>query len=77
MLQVLERELAPLQIEPQPGQPPFAGGALGFLGYDWGRVLERRPAARYDDLAMPGAWGACMDVGGNYAGSLGAGACWT
>ncbi len=55
ILQVLERELAPLQIEPEPGQPPFAGGALGFLGYDWGRVLERRPAARYDDLAMPGA----------------------
>ena len=55
MLQVLERELAPLRIEPQAGQPPFAGGALGFLGYDWGRVLERRPAARYDDLAMPGA----------------------
>ena len=55
MLQVLERELAPLRAEPLPGQPPFAGGALGFLGYDWGRVLERRPAARYDDLAMPGA----------------------
>ncbi len=55
MLEVLERELAPLQLEPQAGLPPFAGGALGFLGYDWGRVLERRPAARYDDLAMPGA----------------------
>ena len=55
MLQVLEREMAPLQVEPRAGQPPFAGGALGFLGYDWGRVLERRPAARYDDLAMPGA----------------------
>jgi para-aminobenzoate synthetase component 1 len=55
MLQVLTRELAPLQLEPQPGQPPFAGGALGCLGYDWGTVLERRPAARYDDLAMPGA----------------------
>ena len=23
-----------------------------------------------NDLAMPGAWGACMDVGGKYAGSL-------
>ncbi len=55
MLEVLERELAPLRLESGPGQPPFAGGALGFLGYDWGRVLERRPAARYDDLAMPGA----------------------
>ena len=50
-----ERELSPLQLEPQEGLPPFVGGALGFLGYDWGRVLERRPAARYDDLAMPSA----------------------
>lgn len=55
MLEVLERELAALRLEPGPGQPPFAGGALGFLGYDWGRVLERRPGARYDDLAMPSA----------------------
>jgi nitrate/nitrite transporter NarK len=23
-----------------------------------------------NDLAMPGSWGACMDVGGKYAGSL-------
>ena len=23
-----------------------------------------------NDLVMPGAWGACMDVGGKYAGSL-------
>ena len=23
-----------------------------------------------NDLAMPGAWGACMDVGGKYAGTL-------
>ncbi len=55
MLEVLERELSPLQLDPQEGLPPFGGGALGFLGYDWGRVLERRPAARYDDLAMPSA----------------------
>ncbi len=55
MLEVLERELAPLNVEPEPGQPPFIGGALGFLAYDWGRVLERRPAACYDDLALPGA----------------------
>jgi para-aminobenzoate synthetase component 1 len=55
MLQVLERDMAPLRIDAGAGQPPFAGGALGFIGYDWGRVLERRPAARHDDLAMPGA----------------------
>ena len=57
-----------------PGQPPFAGGALGFLGYDWGRVLERRPAARYDDLAMPGAMFGLYDWA--IAWDHEAGACW-
>ena len=55
VLQALKRELAPLALAAPPGTPPFVGGALGFLSYDWGRVLERRPTARYDDLALPGA----------------------
>ena len=45
--------LAPHAAEPQPGLPPFQGGAAGYLAYDWGRVLERLPAPRYDDLEMP------------------------
>ena len=36
-----------------PGIPPFQGGIAGYIGYDWGAVLERLPAARYDDLAVP------------------------
>src|SRR6185295_18392225 len=32
---------------------PFQGGAAGYLGYDYGALLERLPAARYDDLAIP------------------------
>jgi para-aminobenzoate synthetase component 1 len=38
-----------------PGLPPFQGGAAGYLAYDWGRVLERLPECRYDDLALPDA----------------------
>jgi para-aminobenzoate synthetase component 1 len=37
------------------GLPPFQGGAAGYLAYDWGRVFERLPASRYDDLALPDA----------------------
>jgi para-aminobenzoate synthetase component I len=33
--------------------PPFQGGVAGYIGYDWGAVLERLPRARYDDLAVP------------------------
>ncbi len=36
-----------------PGLPPFQGGAAGYIGYDWGAVLERLPSPRYDDLAVP------------------------
>lgn len=36
-----------------PGLPPFQGGAAGYVAYDWGRTLERLPACRYDDLALP------------------------
>jgi para-aminobenzoate synthetase component I len=33
--------------------PAFQGGAAGYVGYDWGMMLERVPRARYDDLALP------------------------
>ena len=45
--------LAPHCREPLAGLPPFQGGAAGYIAYDWGRVLERLPACRYDDLALP------------------------
>jgi para-aminobenzoate synthetase component I len=45
--------LAPHAAEPVPGLPPFQGGAAGYLAYDWGRVLERLPAPRHEDLALP------------------------
>ena len=44
--------LAPHGAEPVPGLPPFQGGAAGYIAYDWGRLLERLPAPRYDDLAL-------------------------
>jgi para-aminobenzoate synthetase component I len=45
--------LAPFAATPVFGLPPFQGGAAGYVGYDYGAVLERLPAARYDDLAIP------------------------
>jgi para-aminobenzoate synthetase component 1 len=45
--------VAPQRTDPVPGLPPFQGGAAGYVGYDWGRVLERLPAPWYDDLALP------------------------
>ena len=39
-----------------PGLPPFQGGLAGFIGYDHGRVLERLPPPRADDLEVPDVW---------------------
>lgn len=44
--------MAPYMTEPVPGLPPFQGGAAGYIGYDWGMMLERVPRTRYDDLAV-------------------------
>ncbi|MEZ5065150.1 MAG: anthranilate synthase component I [bacterium] len=38
-----------------PGLPPFWGGAVGFLGYDAVRYLERLPSKAEDDLDVPDA----------------------
>ncbi len=46
-----------LVISPEIQSPTLAMVALGMASFS-------------NDLAMPGAWGACMDVGGKYAGSL-------
>jgi para-aminobenzoate synthetase component 1 len=52
-LDVVRELLVAHSAEPIPALPPFQGGAAGYLAYDWGRVLERLPAPRFDDLAMP------------------------
>src|SRR3954452_1458279 len=43
----------PEPVSPVPGLPPFQGGLAGYIGYDWGAVLERLPKNRYDDLRIP------------------------
>lgn len=52
-LQAVRRLLAPMRQPAVAGLPPFQGGAAGYIGYDWGRVLERLPSPRYDDLELP------------------------
>jgi para-aminobenzoate synthetase component 1 len=47
--------LRPHQRDVRDGLPPFQAGAAGYLAYDWGRVLERLPESRYDDLGLPDA----------------------
>jgi para-aminobenzoate synthetase component 1 len=52
-LLAVQELLAAFAAEPISGLPSFQGGAAGYVGYDYGAVLERLPAARFDDLAIP------------------------
>src|SRR5439155_15484681 len=46
------RQLAPV---PVPGLPRFTGGAVGYLGYDLIRSVERLPHPPADTLDLPDA----------------------
>jgi para-aminobenzoate synthetase component 1 len=52
-LDVARGWLREMRVEATPGLPPFQGGVAGYIGYDYGAVLERVPPTRYDDLALP------------------------
>jgi aminodeoxychorismate synthase component I len=36
-----------------PGLPPFFGGAIGYVSYDWIRTIESIPSVAQDDLGLP------------------------
>lgn len=40
----LDRRLAPYRQDSVPGLPPFQGGAIGHVAYEFGRLLERLPS---------------------------------
>jgi para-aminobenzoate synthetase component 1 len=52
-LEALEERLRRFSARTVPGLPPFQGGAAGLLSYDLGRSLERLPAPRFDEFAVP------------------------
>lgn len=58
----LQRELARWRLEPGQAPVPFAGGAVGFLGYELGRHLEHLPQRHADDLGIPDIAVAFYDV---------------
>ncbi|MCG8588703.1 MAG: chorismate-binding protein, partial [Proteobacteria bacterium] len=54
-LEELRAELARVRVAAPEGLglPPFAGGAVGMIGYDWVRFVERIPDANPDALELP------------------------
>jgi anthranilate synthase component I len=51
----LAQRLRALPAAPVPGLPRFTGGAVGYLGYDLVRTVERLPRPPADTLAVPDA----------------------
>jgi anthranilate synthase component 1 len=43
-------------VAPIEGLPPFAGGAMGYLGYDAVRLAEEIPSSGRDEGGLPEAW---------------------
>ncbi len=57
-LEVLRARLAEYRPVVPPGLelPRFTGGAVGMIGYDWVRFVERIPDANPDELGLPDLW---------------------
>lgn len=51
-LELIKGWLAPCKSPSHPALPKLGGGAVGFLGYDIARSLERLPALAQDDLGL-------------------------
>ncbi|HJR76659.1 MAG TPA: anthranilate synthase component I family protein [Nitrospiraceae bacterium] len=49
-------------ITAPPGLPPFYGGAVGYLSYDWVRTLESVPSLTGDEIGLPILQFAFMDL---------------
>lgn len=56
-LKLLETELAGYKPVAVPGLPPFTGGAVGYLGYEFIHSVEKTvPLAAKDELGVPAMW---------------------
>jgi anthranilate synthase component 1 len=57
LLAALQQELANYRPVPVPGLPPFTGGAVGYLGYEFIHSVEKTvPLAARDELGVPMMW---------------------
>ncbi len=55
IFQAVQRELDRFDEVKVSGLPRFTSGAVGYLGYDAVRLVERLPDVPYDDLQLPDA----------------------
>lgn len=54
-LRRLKELMSSYRIDPNPELPPFIGGAVGMISYDFVHYFERLPKTAEDDLGLPDA----------------------
>ncbi len=52
-LEALRKLIAEVRAASVPGLPPFSGGAVGMIGYDYARLLEKLPVRLADEKRQP------------------------
>ncbi|MBW2267532.1 MAG: anthranilate synthase component I [Deltaproteobacteria bacterium] len=57
-LEILRDKLAELRVAQPEGMalPPFVGGAVGMVAYDWVRFVEQLPDDNPDEARLPDLW---------------------
>ena len=55
-LSALRAVLGTVRTPPRADLPPFQGGAIGYLAYEFGRRLERIPPPRGAEAPIPDVW---------------------
>ena len=60
-LEFVREEIRQLSVAPHPELPPFAGGAIGYAGYDTIRYVEHLPDAPENDRELPDMFFAFYD----------------
>ncbi len=61
-IEFLYRLIHESHIAAHPGIPPFFGGAVGYVSYDWIRTIESIPSLAQNDLGLPLLQFALLDV---------------
>jgi len=52
-LKIIDEYLKKFKTPILPQLPPFTGGFIGFISYDFIRTIEKLPSLSYDDLKVP------------------------
>ncbi len=55
-LDALEKAVSAYRAPALPGLPPLHGGAVGYIGFDAVRYIEKLPKTKPDDLGFPEMW---------------------